>query len=100
MLTGQPALRVLTESTHTLAGCYAGAVVDEKRRENRAEHLETLLGLVSAPQLDAQQGEDGSGGRLLLPAAWKGRRRVKFAVGSGSGLVTCGGTAGDAPHLF
>lgn len=63
-------LSQLRESTHTLAGCYAGAVVNEKRGKNRSKHLDSLLRLVSTPQLDTQQGEEGGGGRLLLPAAW------------------------------
>lgn len=55
--------------THTLAGSYAGTVVNQNSGEDGPKHLEALLCLVSTPQLDTEQGEDCGRRRLLLPAA-------------------------------
>lgn len=61
-------------TTHTLAGCYAGAVVNQDGGEDWPEHLEALLCIVSTPQLDAKQGEDCGCCSLLLPAAWREKK--------------------------
>ena len=65
---------------HTLPGCKAGAAVDHQGAEDGAEHLEALLPLGPAPQLNAQQGEDGGGRRLLLCPAWG---RTERGMGGG-----------------
>jgi len=60
--------------THTLADCDVGSVVEENSGEDGAKHLEALLCLVSAPQLDAEQGEDCGCRCLLLCAACRGNK--------------------------
>lgn len=55
--------------THTLAGCYAGTVVNQGGGEDGAKHLEALLCFISAPQLNTEQGEDCGRRCLLLSTA-------------------------------
>ena len=58
-----------TFTTHALARGDTGAAVNQDGTEEGAEHLEALLCLVPAPQLDAVQDEECGGRRLLLTAA-------------------------------
>lgn len=60
----------MTKMTHTLARRYVGAAVNQDGTEKGAEHLEALLRLVPAPQLDAEQDEQRGGRRLLLTSTW------------------------------
>lgn len=57
--------------THTLTSCYIGTSVIEDGGEDRTKRLEPLLSLISASQLDAQQGENVCRCRLLLSTAYK-----------------------------
>lgn len=74
--------------THTLAGCYAGAVVNQNGGKNGAEHLEALLCLVSTPQLDAEQGKECGCCCLLLPAAWR-KQKVTICSSVTAVVVDC-----------